>query len=72
MIDGKLIQTHLEDRDGGTWVSGLCPFCWERVAERGAQDTIPVAVTCPNGHRLAVLEAHSAGEEEHKHAVFVR
>jgi hypothetical protein len=57
----RVIETRLEERDGGTWVTGLCPFCWERVAVRLASDGAANAALCANGHRLAIVERRSAG-----------
>jgi hypothetical protein len=57
----KVIQTRIEERDGGTWVTGLCPYCWERVAVLTARDGTATAATCSNGHHLAVVERRSAG-----------
>ena len=57
----RVIETRLEERDGGTWVTGLCPFCWERVAALLAPDGTVASAQCPNGHRLAVVERRSAG-----------
>ena len=57
----KVIETRLEDRDGGTWVTGLCPFCWERVAARLGSDASALSALCPNGHCLRVVERRSAG-----------
>ncbi len=57
----KVIETRLEERDGGTWVTGLCPFCWERVAVRLGSDAAALSTLCPNGHRLGVVERRSAG-----------
>lgn len=57
----KVIETRLEERDGGMWVTGLCPFCWERVAVRLGSDAQAISATCPNGHRLGIVERRSAG-----------
>jgi hypothetical protein len=57
----RVIETRLEERDGGTWVTGLCPFCWERVAALLAPDGTVGPTRCANGHRLAVVERRSAG-----------
>jgi hypothetical protein len=57
----KVIETRLEERDGGTWVTGLCPFCWERVGVRLGSDAAPTSTLCPNGHRLGIDERRSAG-----------
>jgi hypothetical protein len=58
----KVIQTRVEERDGKEWVTGLCPYCWERVAVAKTTDELPASAECPNGHVLAVLESHSAGD----------
>ncbi len=60
-VASKVIETRLEVRDGGTWVTGLCPFCWERVAVRTASDGTATSARCSNGHRLAIVEHRSAG-----------
>ncbi len=57
----KVVETRLEERDGGTWVTGLCPFCWERVAVRLGSDAAASSTLCPNGHRLGIVERRSAG-----------
>ncbi len=58
----ELIETHLEVRDGATWVVGLCPGCWELVAVRApAPKTAPI-VTCPNGHVVRLKERRSEGK----------
>jgi hypothetical protein len=57
----KVIETRLEERDGATWVTGLCPFCWERVAARLTPGGAAEHALCPNGHQLAVVESRSAG-----------
>jgi hypothetical protein len=60
-VPPKVIETRLEERDGGTWVTGLCPYCWERVAVRTAPDGTAPMARCSNGHQLAVVEHRSAG-----------
>jgi len=60
--DGELIETRLELRDGGEWVVGLCPGCWEHVAARTAARGQPATVTCENGHVLRVTERRSEGQ----------
>jgi hypothetical protein len=57
----KVIQTRIEERDGGTWVTGLCPYCWERVAVLTAHDGTATAARCSSGHHLAIVEHRSAG-----------
>jgi hypothetical protein len=61
-LTARVIETRLEDRDGGTWITGLCPFCWERLAVRLARDAAVQSAQCPNGHRLSVVERRSAGK----------
>ncbi len=60
----NIIETHLEYRDGGVWLVGLCPGCWEHVAVLAPPDAQPVAVTCPNGHELRVKSMRSEGREQ--------
>ncbi len=57
----RVIQTRIEQRDGGTWVTGLCPYCWERVAVLTAHDGTATTAQCTNGHQLAIVEHRSAG-----------
>jgi hypothetical protein len=57
----RVIETRLEERDGGVWVTGLCPFCWERVAVRTAPDGTATSARCSNGHALAIVDQRSAG-----------
>lgn len=61
-VEYVLAQTELEERDGATWVSGLCPYCWERLAYVAPPEGITVNVRCPNGHPLSIVELRSAGE----------
>lgn len=56
-----LAETRLEYRDGGPWVSGLCPACWERVAVRAPPRGTTVEARCTNGHRLWVYDQTSEG-----------
>lgn len=56
----ELIETHLEYRDGGVWLVGLCPGCWEHVGVL-TPDGVPRTVTCANGHHLRVRSARSEG-----------
>lgn len=57
-----LAQTRLEERDGATWVSGLCPFCWERFAFRAPAPGATAVVECPRGlHPLRIADRTSAG-----------
>jgi hypothetical protein len=62
-----LAETRLEERDGATWVSGLCPFCWERYFFRAPPAGTTVTVQCPNEHSLQIVEQTSEGS--HKHAL---
>jgi hypothetical protein len=60
--DSRLMQTRIEDRDGGPWINGLCPFCWERYDfHEPPEGTTPV-VRCPEGHELRIVERHSEGD----------
>jgi hypothetical protein len=61
-----LLETRLEERDGATWVTGLCPACWERFSfvaptEEGRR----AHVGCPNGHALVIDELKSEGAPSH-------
>lgn len=57
--DALLLETRLEHRDGDTWVTGLCSFCWERLGFRGLE---PGSVArCKNGHAIRVLERQCVG-----------
>lgn len=60
-IEWELVETRLEERDGGTWVAGLCSNCREPIAVRMIAGGPPRAGACPNGHRVRVRELHSAG-----------
>jgi hypothetical protein len=55
-----LADTQLEERDGCTWVSGLCPGCGERSAYRAVPRGAISHVRCPNGHQLRIVEQTSA------------
>jgi hypothetical protein len=59
--DPVLAETQLEDRDGATWVSGLCPVCWQRLAFHAPPQGTSTEVQCPNGHALRIAEQTSAG-----------
>jgi hypothetical protein len=61
VAEAKLIETRIEERDGATWVTGLCPFCWERFGFHAPPEGKTPLVTCPNGHNLRIVERHSAG-----------
>lgn len=56
-----LAETRLEERDGATWVSGLCPFCWERIAFHAPPRGSNAEMKCPNGHLVLVTEQTSEG-----------
>ena len=57
-----LAETQIEERDGASWVTGLCPACWERFAFQTPPRRGPAAhVQCPNGHLLRIVEQTSAG-----------
>ncbi len=56
-----LAETRLEERDGFTWVAGLCPACWERYAFHAPAEGTHACVRCPNGHLLRIEEQRSAG-----------
>jgi hypothetical protein len=57
-----LRETEIEERDGATWVAGLCPYCWERLAFHAPPPGADVEVQCPNGHALRIIDQTSAGE----------
>lgn len=57
----ELIETRLEYRDGGVWLAGLCPGCWEHVAVLAPPSGPPMTLTCPNGHELRVRDFRSEG-----------
>ncbi len=59
-MERELIETRIEERDGATWISGVCPFCAERYAFIAPVET-PSRVRCPSGHDLAIVTSHSAG-----------
>jgi hypothetical protein len=58
-----LVETQIEDRDGATWVSGICPFCWERLAFHAPPPGTTAEVQCPNGHPLRIADQTSAGTQ---------
>jgi hypothetical protein len=62
VAQGKLIETRIEERDGTTWITGLCVFCWERFGFHAPPEGTTPLVACPNGHDLRIVERHSAGE----------
>jgi hypothetical protein len=57
-----LTQTRLEERDGAIWVTGICPFCWDRVAFHAPPLGTNIEVRCPNGHPLRIADQTSEGE----------
>jgi hypothetical protein len=59
--DYVLADTRLEFRDGATWVSGLCPSCWERLAFHAPPRGSTAQVRCPNGHLLEISDQTSEG-----------
>jgi hypothetical protein len=63
-----LAQTEIEERDGGTWVSGLCPYCWERLAYLAPPEGTAITVQCPNGHSLRIVDQRSAGRHPDQQA----
>jgi hypothetical protein len=56
-----LTETRLEERDGGIWVTGLCPYCWERLEFRAPPSGTSAVVQCPNGHPLRIADRTSEG-----------
>ena len=57
-----LVETRLEERDGGTWVAGICSNCGQSMAVATvAGSEAPAASVCPSGHRVRVRELRSAG-----------
>jgi hypothetical protein len=67
MPDYVLTETRIEERDGATWVAGLCPYCWERVAFHAPPRGTSQQVSCPNGHPLRIVAQTSEGEHHHAH-----
>lgn len=61
-----LTETRLESRDGATWVSGLCPSCWERLAFRAPPRGTTVQVHCLNGHLLRIVDQTSEGRQAYE------
>ncbi len=59
--DSVLVETRLEERDGATWVSGYCPYCWERIAFLAPPPGTTPRVACPNGHPLRIADQRSEG-----------
>jgi hypothetical protein len=58
--DAVLLETSLEERDGGRWLTGRCSRCWERVGFRDVSDEETV-LRCKNEHALRVVERRCAG-----------
>lgn len=56
-----LVETRLEERDGGPWVAGRCSNCCETTAVRFVSGAAPAIGKCINGHRLRVGALRSAG-----------
>jgi hypothetical protein len=59
--DSVLTQTRLEERDGAIWVTGFCPFCWERLAFHAPPRGTSISVHCPNGHPLRIVDQTTEG-----------
>ncbi len=57
----ELVETRLEDRDGGPWVAGRCSSCAEPTAGRVVAGEAPTIGRCINGHRLRIGALRSAG-----------
>lgn len=57
----ELVETRLEERDGGMWIAGHCSNCREPMAVLAVAGEAPRAGKCPNGHRVRVREHQSAG-----------
>ena len=55
-----LLETRLEHRDGGAWLTGLCSFCWEPVGFRDLPKG-QTMVRCKNGHALRIVAQKCAG-----------
>jgi hypothetical protein len=62
----ELAETRLEERDGARWVTGVCPFCWERLAFRAPEPGMSATVGCPNGHPRRIAGAPSEGASHHR------
>ena len=60
-VEDVLAETRLEERDGATWVSGLCPYCWERLAFRAPPRGRCVTVRCSSNHPLRIVDQTSEG-----------
>jgi hypothetical protein len=57
----EMVEVRLEERDGGTWVAGLCSNCREPMALRTVAGEAARAGTCPNGHGVRGRAHQSAG-----------
>lgn len=57
----ELVDTRLEERDGGPWVAGRCSNCSETTAVRFVDGVAPPIGKCVNGHRLRLGALRSAG-----------
>jgi hypothetical protein len=57
--DAILLETRLERRDGATWITGLCSFCWERRAFRDAE--VGTVARCKNDHAIHIVERQCVG-----------
>lgn len=55
-----LLETRLEYRDGGTWLTGLCSFCWSRLHFRDVADG-QTTVRCDNDHAVRIVERQCVG-----------
>lgn len=62
-----LLETRVERRDGGPWLTGTCSFCWERVGFREAD--VAKGIRCKNGHALRVVEHQCVGACARHHAL---
>lgn len=57
----ELVETRLEERDGGPWIGGYCSNCRDPVAVRFVAGEPPTVGRCTNGHRLRIRALQSAG-----------
>jgi hypothetical protein len=53
-----LAQAGLEERDGASWITGLCSACWERNAY--PSPPAGLLVRCSNGHLLRIPDRPAA------------
>lgn len=56
-----LLETRLEHRDGGVWLTGLCSFCWDRLDYRDVAEGQAI-VRCKNGHAIRIVEPQCVGD----------